>query len=64
MTNNINIHFKVEVEGLNQWFNNFNDARDEYYVLKECGFHEAVLCRVAEGEQTVYWSDRACCFIG
>ena len=37
MTNNINIHFEVEVEGLNQWFNNFNDARDEYYVLKECG---------------------------
>lgn len=63
MTNNINIHFEVEVEGLNQWFNNFNDARDEYYVLKECGFNPS-LSRVAEGEQVVYWIDKACCFIG
>lgn len=62
MTNNT-IHFEVAIEGLCQWFNNFNEARDEYYTLKECGFHEAVLRRVVEGEKTLCWNDRACAFI-
>ena len=62
MTSNI-YHFEVAIEELCQKFKNFNEARDEYYALKECGFNPS-LSRVVEGEQTVYWSDRACCFIG
>jgi hypothetical protein len=62
MTNNINIHFEVVVEGYHQWFNNFNDARDEYYTLKECGFHEAVLCKVVEGKCPTYWNDEYSAF--
>lgn len=62
MTNNT-ISFEVVLEGITYCYNNFNDARDEYYALKECGFNPS-LRRVAEGEQTVYWSDRSCAFIG
>ena len=62
MTNNT-ISFEVVLEGITYCYNNFNDARDEYYALKECGFNPS-LCRVAEGEQTVYWNDRSCAFIG
>ena len=62
MTNNT-ISFEVVLEGITYCYNNFNDARDEYHALKECGFNPS-LRRVAEGEQTVYWSDRSCAFIG
>ena len=62
MTNNT-ISFEVVLEGITYCYNNFNDARDEYYALKECGFHEAVLRKVVEGEQTLCWTDRACAFI-
>ena len=62
MTNNT-IHFEVILEAITYCYNNFNDARDEYYALKECGFNPS-LRRVAEGEQTVYWNDRSCAFIG
>lgn len=61
MTNNT-ISFEVVLEGITYCYNNFNDARDEYYALKECGFNPS-LCRVAEGEQTLCWNDRACAFI-
>ena len=66
MTNNNinNIHFEVAIEGVVYCYNNFNEARDEYYELVECGFYEAVLRRVYEGEKTVYWNDRSCCFMG
>lgn len=64
MTNNINIHFEVAIEGLCQKFKDFNEARDEYYALKECGFYCAVFYKVADNKQTAYWNDRACCFIG
>lgn len=63
MTNNINIYFEVAVEGFCHWFNNFNDARDEYNVLKECGFHEAVLRKVVEGKETLYWNPRYAMFL-
>ena len=63
MTNNT-IHFEVVIEGLCQKFKNFNEARDEYYALKDCGFYCAVFYKVTEGEQPVCWNDRACCFIG
>ena len=62
MTNNT-IHFEVVLEAITYCYSNFNDARDEYYALKECGFNPS-LRRVVEGEQTVYWSDRSCAFIG
>lgn len=65
INNNINnIHFEVAIEGVVYYYNNFNDARDEYYELVECGFYEAVLRRVCEGKQTVYWNDRSYAFIG
>lgn len=62
MINNT-IHFEVAIKGLCLWFNNFNEARDEYYALKECGFHEAVLRKVVAGEKTLCWNDRVCMFI-
>ena len=61
MTNN-NISFEVVLEAITYCYNNFNEARDEYHALKECGFNPS-LRRVVEGEQPVYWSDRACCFV-
>ena len=65
MTNNINIHFEVAIEGLCQKFKDFNEARDEYYALKDCGFYCAVFRKVADdNKQTADWNDRACCFIG
>ena len=60
---NSKIHFEVAVEGFVQWFNSFNEARDEYNALRECGFYEAVLRRVCEGEPTVCWDPLAGAFI-
>ena len=62
---NTNIYFEVAIESVVNYFNNFNDARDEYHVLKTCGFHEATLRRVEEingDKYTVVWNDRAACF--
>ena len=61
MTNN-NIHFEVATEGFCQCFNNFNEARDEYYALKECGFYEVVLRKVVEGKCPTYWNDEYSAF--
>ena len=63
MTNN-SIHFEVVVEGVSYKYRNFNQARDFYNTLKESGFVEIFLCRKVDGEKTVYWNDRSCCFVG
>lgn len=62
---NTNIYFEVAIEGVVNYFNNFNDARDEYHELKACGFHEATLRRVEEingDKYTVVWNNRAARF--
>lgn len=60
------IYFEVAIEGLVNCFNSFNEARDEYHALRECGFHEAVLRRVEEvngDKYKIVWSDRGACFL-
>jgi len=62
---NTKIYFEVEIEGVVTQFNNFNDARDEYNALMECGFYEATLHRVEEvngDKYIVVWNDRSACF--
>lgn len=62
---NTKIYFEVAIEGVVNYFNNFNDARDVYHELKACGFHEATLRRVEEvngNKHKVVWSDRSACF--
>ena len=63
MTNNNSIHFEVVLEAITYCYNNFNEARDEYYELVECGLNPS-LRRVCDGEKTIYWNDRSCCFMG
>lgn len=60
------IYFEVEIEGIVYQYSKFNQARDEYLELKECGFHEAVLRKVEEVNGDKYkrvWSDRFAAFI-
>ena len=60
------IYFEVAIEGIVYQYSNFNQARDEYHELKECGFHEAVLRKVEEvngDKHKRVWSDRFAAFI-
>lgn len=60
------ICFEVAIEGIVYQYGNFNQARDEYLELKECGFHEAVLRKVEEVNGDKYkrvWSDRFAAFM-
>lgn len=59
-----NIHFEVVVEGVSYRHNDFNQARELYDTLRECGFVDIFLCRKAQGQRTVYWNEKTCCFEG
>ena len=61
------IYFEVVIEGITYQYSKFNQARDEYHELKECGFHDAVLYRVEEVNGDKYkliWSDTFAAFMG
>lgn len=57
-----NIYFEVAIEGIAYQYSNFNQARDKYIELKECGFHEAVLRKVVNGEK-LRWNEKSCVFL-
>lgn len=64
MTNR-KIYFEVAVEGLVNCFNNFDEAKDEYDILKQCGFHEVTLRRVeiiGGDKYIVVWNSKSHCF--
>lgn len=62
---NTKIYFEVVTEGAVYCFHSFNTARDEFYELVNCGFHNVALYRVEEVNGDKYvavWNDRSACF--
>ena len=60
----MNEYFVVAIEGVSNWFSNYEQALEEYEQLKALGYHEAVLRFHSDSfDRPLIYSDKAHCLI-
>lgn len=56
-------YFVVAIEGVANWFNNFDDALEEYETLKALGYYEATLRKESpDYDRPLYYNSKARAF--
>lgn len=56
-------YFVVAIEGVANWFTNFEMALEEYETYKSLGYHEVVLRKESpDYDRPLYYNSKACAF--